>query len=149
MKTEKMSKKAKNCDNCLCWLEYCKAECCLGFQCPIGSGNNITLNNGVFEIQVPMSNDLKWYYELHGVDVEGNILKVPKENCEFVSPFVIVHMKCGLLTKENHCAGHTDDKPVICRELTMGSAKQISSHDLFSDKESYCLTPNCLFNYKT
>jgi len=57
MKKEKhkmtMIEKARECDNCLCWLKYCDAECCKGFQCPIGPDTGTWIKDGVFKIRVP------------------------------------------------------------------------------------------------
>ena len=60
MKKEKhkmtMIEKARECDNCLCWLKYCDSECCKGFQCPIGPDTGTWIKDGVFKIRVPTPN---------------------------------------------------------------------------------------------
>ena len=140
--------KAKACDHCLCWLKYCHAECCMGFQCPVGPDTRTTIKDGVFNVSVPIDPDKKWYYELHGVKVEGNVLKIPEEHCEFLPGLVIAHMRCKLLTTDNLCAGHPDDKPDICRRLTLETTKQALPVGSEDPGEGYRLTPNCLFNYK-
>ena len=139
---------ARGCDDCLCWLEYCHAECCKGFQCPIGPDAETTIKDGVFKIRVPMNPDKKWYFELHGVKVEDDWLHIPEECCEFLPRLVTVHMRCKLLTGNNLCAGHPDDKPEICRGLTLDTTKQALPMGSEAPEEGYRLTPNCLFNYK-
>ena len=152
MKTKKhkitMIEKAKGCDNCLCWLKYCDAECCKGFQCPVGSNTDTTVKDGVFRIRVPMNPDKKWYFELHGVKVEGDVLNIPEVCCEFLPRLVTVHMRCELLTKDNLCAGHPDNKPEVCKGLTLETTKHALPMDADATEEGYRLTPNCLFNFK-
>lgn len=140
--------KARHCDNCLCWLKYCKAECCKGFQCPIGPNANITIRDGIFRLPVPMNPDKRWYFELHGVRVDGNVLIIPKKHAIFSPGLITVNMRCGLLTRQNLCAGHPDDKPDICRDLTWETTRNALPVGTEVPEEGYRLTPNCLFNYK-
>ncbi|MDY6954606.1 MAG: hypothetical protein SWE60_24145 [Thermodesulfobacteriota bacterium] len=143
-----LMEKARHCDNCLCWLEYCEAECCKGFQCPVGPNANITIRNGVFRLPVPMSPDKKWYFRLHGVRVDGDVLIIGKKHCVFSQGLITVNMRCQLLTKENLCAGHPDDKPEICRDLRLETARQALPMGSEVPEAGYRLTPRCLFNYK-
>ncbi|MBN1841904.1 MAG: hypothetical protein JW883_06435 [Deltaproteobacteria bacterium] len=85
-----------------------------------------------------MTTDLKWYFELHGIEVQNDVLLIPEEDCRFTPGLLSVHKRCGLLTSENLCSGHPDNKPNICKNLTLDNAK----------KGKYHLTPNCLFVYK-
>ena len=152
MKKEKyemtMIKKARDCDDCLCWLKYCDAECCKGFQCPTGPNTGATIEDGVFKIRVPMNPDKKWYFELHGVRVHDNTLNIPEERCEFLPRLVSVHMPCEFLTEDNLCIGHPDNKPEICKGLTLETIQQALPKDSDAAQEGYRLTPNCLFKYK-
>jgi hypothetical protein len=143
-----MIEKAKGCDNCLCWLKYCNAECCRGFQCPVGPNVRTTIKDGVLTVSVPMDPDRKWYYELHGVTVAGNFLSILKEHCEFLPGLVIAHMRCKLLTKDNLCAGHPDNKPEVCKGLTLETTRQALPMGSDAPEAGYRLTPNCLFNFK-
>jgi Fe-S-cluster containining protein len=143
-----MIEKARHCDSCLCWLQYCEAECCKGFQCPVGESANLTIRNGVLRIPAPMNPDKKWYFELHGVRVDGNVLNIPKAHCVFSPRLVTVNMWCKLLTKDNLCAGHPDKKPEICTGLTMETTKGALPMGSEAPEDGYRLTPNCLFNYK-
>ena len=102
----------------------------------------------MFKIPVPMDPDRKWYYELHGVKVEGNVLNIPEEHCEFLPVLVIAHMQCKLLTKDNLCAGHLDDKPEVCKGLTLEKTRQALPMGSDAREAGYRLTPNCLFNFK-
>lgn len=143
-----MIEEADECDHCLCWLKYCKAECCKGFQCPIGPDVNMTIRDGILKLPVPMNPDRRWYFELHGIEVKGNVLSIPREHCEFYPRLVIVNVWCGLLTKDNLCAGHPDNKPEICRGLTLETTRQVLPIGSEDSGEGYRLTPTCLFNYK-
>ena len=152
MKTEShkmtMIEKAKGCDNCLCWLQYCKAECCRGFQCPVVSNTDPTIVDGLFRIRVPMNRDKKWYFELHGVKVEGSVLNIPEACCEFQPRLVTVNMRCRLLTQDNLCAGHPGNKPEVCKGLTLESTKHALPMGTDATEAGYRVTPNCLFAYK-
>jgi hypothetical protein len=143
-----MIAKAKNCDDCLCWLNYCDAECCRGFQCPTGPNAHMKIRDGVLEVRVPMNRDKKWYYELHGVQVEGTVIGIPEVCCEFLPGHVNVHMRCKLLTSDNLCAGHPDNKPEICKGLTWETTRQALPMDADAKEAGYRLTPNCLFIFK-
>lgn len=143
-----MIEKAKSCHDCLCWLEYCKAECCKGFECPVGSNAERTIKDGVFKVRVPMNPDKRWYLELHGVKVQGDVLIIPAECCEFLPHLVTVHMTCKLLTEDNLCAGHADGKPEICKGLTLESTRNVLPVESHAAEEGYRLTPDCLFNFK-
>ena len=108
-----------------------------------------TIKDGVFTVSVPIDPDRKWYYELHGVKVEGNLLSIPKEHCEFLPGVVIAHMRCELLIKDNLCAGHPDDKPEVCKGLTLETTRQALPMGSDAPEAGCRLTPNCLFNFKT
>ena len=140
--------KAKACDHCLCWLKYCHAKCCMGFQYLIIPNTRPIIKDGVFDVSVPIDPDKKWYYELHGVKVEGNVLKIPEEHCEFLPGLVIAHMRCKLSTTDNLCAGHPDDKPEVCKGLTLETTRQALPMGSDAPEAGYRLTPNCLFNFK-
>jgi hypothetical protein len=143
-----MIDRARDCDNCLCWLQYCEAECCKGFQCPVGPNANIAIRGGMLRLPVPMNPDKKWYFELHGVQVDGNVLIIPERHCQFSPRLVTVHMRCRLLTDTNLCDGHPDNKPDICRGLTWETTRNALPMGSVVPQEGYRLTPNCLFNYK-
>jgi hypothetical protein len=95
-----------------------------------------------------MNPDKKWYFELHGVKVEGNVLIIPEACCEFLQRLVTVHMTCKLLTKDNLCAGHPDNKPRVCKGLTLETTRHALPMGADAVEEGYRLTPNCLFAYK-
>jgi hypothetical protein len=85
-----------------------------------------------------MTPDRKWYFELHGVEVQDDVLLIPKEHCSFTPELILVHMRCNQLTVENLCSGHPENKPDICKNYTLENAKEGKCY----------LTPNCLFVYK-
>ena len=142
MKTQNQNmtimERAKSCDDCLCWLEYCEAECCSQFYFPIGPTSDVVIEDSVVKIRIPMTPDRKWYFELHGIEVQEDVLLIPEEHCSFAPEIISVHMQCSLLTAEHLCSGHPEKKPDICRNVTLDNAKQ----------DKCDLTPNCLFVYK-
>jgi hypothetical protein len=90
------------------------------------------------KVRIPITPDLRWYFKLHGVEVQHDLLLIPQKDCKFTPGLLSVYRRCSLLTSENLCAGHPDNKPRTCKNLTLDSAKQ----------GQYRLTPNCLFLYK-
>lgn len=133
-----LPEKAKTCEDCLCWLKYCKAECCSRFQFPVGPRSDVDIRDGVLRVRIRMTPDRKWYFELHGIEVQGAVLHIPEENCHFMPTLITVHMRCVLLAEGNLCLGHPDKKPKICQEVTLDNARRGTCE----------LTPNCLFQYK-
>jgi hypothetical protein len=129
---------AKGCDDCLCWLQYCHAECCSQFHFPINPKSDITIVDGIVKIRIPMTPDRKWYFEVHGVKVKDDLLLIPEDYCSFTPELISVRMRCSLLTAGQLCSGHPENKPEICKNVTLDNAK-----------EGKCdLTPHCLFVYK-
>ena len=89
-------------------------------------------------VRIPMSPDRKWYFELHRIELLGNILIIPKADCHLTENLLSVYRSCRLLTHDRLCSGHPDDKPDICKNVTIENAR-----------EGNCdLTPNCLFTFK-
>ena len=130
--------KARECDNCLCWLEYCGAECCSQFHFPTNRSSDVTVEADIVKIRIPMTKDRKWYFELHGVEMADDMLLISKRHCRFLPELISVYMRCSFLADKNLCSGHPADKPDICKNVTLENAK-----------EGKCdLTPNCLFGYK-
>lgn len=133
-----ISEKAKECDDCLCWLQHCEAECCKQFHFPINTKSDVAVEDNTVKIRIPITQDRSWYFELHRIEVQDDVLLIPKKHCSFRPGLISVHMRCGLLTVENLCSGHPENKPDICKNVTLDNAK-----------EGKCeLTPNCLFVYK-
>jgi len=134
----KMTEEAKRCDDCLCWLQHCSAECCSQFHFPINPKSDIAVEDNIVRIRIPITSDRRWYFELHGIEVQDDVLLIPKEHCSFTSELISVYMRCNHLTVENLCYGHPENKPDICKNVTLDNAR-----------EGKCdLTPNCLFLYK-
>jgi hypothetical protein len=129
---------AKGCDDCLCWLKNCGAECCGQFYFPINPKSDVAVEDETVRIRIPMTSDRKWYFELHGVEVQDDVLLIPKEHCSYTSELISVHMRCNQLTVDNLCSGHPENKPDICKNATLENAKQGKCD----------LTQNCLFVYK-
>lgn len=132
------SEEAKACYNCLCWLQYCMAECCRQFYFPLGPQSDIVVEGGRVKVRIRMTLDRRWYFKLHGVEVDADVLVIPAKHCNFRSGLLSVYMPCSLLTVDNLCSGHPEKKPDLCKKLTLDSARQGIYH----------LTSNCLFAYK-
>ncbi len=140
-----MVEEAKACDDCLCWLKYCKAECCSEFHFLVNPRSDVAIDHGILKLRIPMTPDRKWYYRLHGVKVVDDVLHIPQEYSHFTPTLIVVRMKCNLLTEDNLCLGHPDSKPDFCKSLKLETAKKLSQ--LESGPRVF-LTPNCLFNFK-
>ncbi len=134
----RLTERAKACHNCVCWLQHCQAECCSQFHFPLQLASDVVLEDAIVRVRIPMTTDRKWYFELHGIEVQDDVLLIPEKDCRFNPGLLSVHRRCSLLTAENLCAGHPDNKPDICKNLTLDNAKEGKYH----------LTPNCLFVYK-
>lgn len=98
----------------------------------------MVLEDAIVRVRIPMTTDHEWYFVLHGIQVEDDVLFIPEKDCRFTPGLLSVYRRCRLLTADNLCAGHPNKKPDICRNLTLENAKEGKYH----------LTPNCLFIYK-
>lgn len=134
----KMTEEAKTCNNCLCWLQYCAAECCSQFRFPTRPTSDIAVENDIVKVRIPLNPDRKWYFELHGIEVQDDTLLIPRKHCILTRGLISVRMRCSLLTVEDLCSGHPENKPDICKNLTLDNVK----------KGKCDLTPKCLFMYK-
>ena len=76
--------------------------------------------------------------------VAGNVLSIPEEHCGFLPWLAFAHRRCELLTKDNVCAGHPEDKPEVCKGLTLETTRQALSMGWDAPEAGYRLTPNCL-----
>ena len=131
---------AKRCDDCLCWLEHCEAECCHLFHFHLTPSSDVVYLEDVVRIHTPLDSDSARYYELHGATVEreGEIVVVPRASCEISSDRLLVTMRCSALQDDFLCALHHGGKPQCCEEFTWEAALRGHSG----------VTPSCLFAYK-
>ena len=130
--------RARACDDCLCWLAVCEAECCSGIRFRLKPDSDVTRVAGGYRIGVRMDEDLCRYFLLHGLRVEGDAVEVPEEACTLLPEALQVTVRCNALRDDGLCRLHPDGKPEGCKELSWDTARQ----------DSHWLTPRCLFTYK-
>jgi hypothetical protein len=135
---ESLAEAASTCDDCLCWVEHCHAECCHVFTFRLTPRSDVVYLDDVVRIHAPVTEDLRLYYELHGARVEDEIIIVPKSACEVTPTRLTVHMTCRELGDDYLCSVHEDGQPVCCRDFTAETAL----HD------DWVLMPTCLYAYK-
>jgi hypothetical protein len=121
------------CDNCLCHLEICKAECCKEFK--VGLPGNVRLYKGLTINFYCKDEDMLDYYMLHGCRVVGNIVFVKLDKFKREGKELIINNTCEALTKKNTCSLHnTPAQPKICTYPNKtGTGGKVY------------LTPNCVF----
>jgi len=98
--TNKKIKEAKKCDECLCWLKYCKAECCKTVtidtsKLPVGT---FTLKNNILSIKCRLNPEMEWYYTLHGFKYVHGLLRIPLCEFEQSGNILVIKARCKLLT---------------------------------------------------
>ena len=131
---------AEQCDDCLCWLQVCEAECCRGFAFSLTPGADVLSSEATIRVHTPLSPDTVRYYELHRarVDVEAQVVVVPQASCSVVSGKLMVMMVCSALQPDCRCRLHGLDQPEVCSGYTLESAQS----------GRWVVTPRCLFAYK-
>jgi len=124
------------CDNCLCHLDICKAECCKEFKVTLPG--NMRVYKGQTINFYCKDEDMLDYYMLHGCKINGNIVFIKLDKFKREGKEVIINMPCLALTKNNMCSLHgTDKQPKICK---------YPNKDGTTDKIYF--TPNCIFKKK-
>jgi hypothetical protein len=131
---------ARQCEDCLCWVQHCEAECCHLFHFHLTPNSDVVYLEDVVRIHTPLTADAARYYELHGatVDREGEIVVVPRASCEVSSSQLVVTMRCTALRDDYLCSLHQSGKPECCEDFTWDTTSAGDSG----------LTPRCLFSYK-
>jgi hypothetical protein len=86
---EALLEESLSCDDCLCWLHHCEAECCHGFNFRLKPFCNVKRVGDEVHVRTPLSPDLERYYELHGVHVRDGALILPASACDFSVGFVL------------------------------------------------------------
>jgi hypothetical protein len=141
---KKLVQEAKNCDSCLQWHKYCKAECCsvIFLKIPV----DVLDSPGKFiSIQSIIKLDERWYYRLRGVEYAHGMLRFRKKNCVVLDNRVAYIRKCDLLTDNLLCKNHGGRRPHICEALTIETAKQEGK---YFGEQRFKVTEHCLFKYK-
>jgi len=136
-----MKKEAGGCSSCLLWHKFCKAECCKQVFFNIGKGFKFRIGQVLnIDFQQEITKDMKWYFELHGFKVIGEVvyIRLGKFKYDKKTGIICVFRTCDLLGDDLKCKGHPTDKPLICQELSLNTAMS----------KKFMLTPNCMFKYQ-
>ena len=129
---------ARRCDDCLCWLEQCEAECCRVFTFYLTLRSDIAFGPDTVRVHTVMTPDMKRYYELHGAVVDGDYVTVPREACRTTLDLLEVFMTCRELREDGLCGLHRRGKPKACTDFTLETA----------GSREFGATPRCLYTYK-
>lgn len=121
------------CDNCLCHLNICNAECCREFSITLLRRERLFKGKEVSWIC--NDTDMLNYYELHGLTVRKNVVTVKLREFIQEGNKVTIFQKCNALTEDNLCKLHnTDKQPKLCA---------------YPNKTDICkgvyYTPNCIY----
>jgi hypothetical protein len=138
-KTEEvLVKKANSCDDCLCWLDHCRAECCYHFSFRLNPLSDVIYEKDVVMIRLRITPDLRKYLDLHGVIIDKEIAIIPRDRCNIAPDRISVTARCVALEENCLCRLHPEGKPDYCKALTWETAQ----------RDGYEITPRCLFGYK-
>ena len=130
---------AKKCNTCLDWHHHCKSECCRTMFLNIDP-ERLNKRGTLISIRVDnLSTGDKLYYSFHGVKFERGFLRFPRKYISIIGRNIIYIKNCDML-EGNLCRGHKDNKPMICRSLTLENSKVYNPN--------FRVTDNCLFRYK-
>ena len=129
---------SRTCDECLCWLDHCDAECCRVFTFYLTLRSDVAFGEDEVQLHTVMTPDMKRYYELHGAKVEGDWVTVPRAACRATLDRLEVHLTCRELRDDNLCGLHHRGKPRACADFTFETAQD----------GDYALTPRCLYGFK-
>ncbi len=136
--TQKRMVEAKSCNDCISWHHHCKAECCKIIFLNI---NPKVLGEGIKFLSIKVRQPLKdyRYYLLRDVEYLRGVLRFKKSRIIVVGRKVMYFYPCNLL-EGNLCKSHLDNKPELCKILTLETARLPG--------QPFELTDNCLFRYK-
>ena len=130
---------AVHCSTCLEWHKHCKAECCGVIFISVNPLELQAKGKYVKIRKILLLDNLK-YFKLRGIKYNHGILRIEKSLCKPYGDRVVYIRKCNLLDNNYLCEGHPNNKPEICKALTLETA---------SDKnQDIEITPNCLFRFK-
>ena len=131
---------ASKCKDCVGWHKYCNAECCKIVVINIDPDEikkaaiHLNINPGKLGVS-----DIK-YYANRDVDYVRGLLRFKKDRLEVVGRKVYYMYPCKRLDG-NMCLDHPDNKPELCKALTLETSKLPG--------QPFALTRNCLFKYKS
>lgn len=132
---------AQKCKDCLGWHSHCKAECCKIIFLNINI-EDLKKGSKLFALKPnpPLSLRDRRYYQLRDVECVRGFLRFKKERIVVIGRKVMYIHPCKLL-KGNLCEGHPENKPALCKALTLETAHVPG--------QPFELTENCLFKYKS
>ena len=131
---------AKTCNDCLGWHKHCNAECCKIVFLNI-SQEELKKRGPYVKITQsrPLSMDEIWYYRMRDVLCTRHTLKFKKERIMTYQNKIMYIHPCKLLDGCK-CKGHPNDKPILCKLMSLENHK--------SQPNRYRVTDNCLYKYK-
>jgi hypothetical protein len=137
---DRLVEAARHCDDCVCWLAHCEAECCRVFTFSITPRSDVVYSAQSVRIHTPLTAEAVRYYELHGaaVEADNDIVVVPRASCEVSSDRLEVFMQCSALRDDGLCGLHGEGQPEACSDFTWETASS----------GGWVVTPRCLFAYK-
>ena len=104
-----------DCDNCLCHLHVCEAECCKEFRVKITNPRQYYKKGDVVLIKDD-SKDFHYYAKLRGFPTIKGVTYVLLEDFKQVGRYLYVYSTCYLLNEDNMCSAHnTSAQPRICK----------------------------------
>ena len=135
-----MTKCEGKCDNCLCNLERCHAECCKLFL--IKATPHQVYKKGMIIYFECKDEDMQLYYSLHGCGVMGDTILIPLDEFKVIKNMLHISMQCKYLDDNNQCMHHADGlQPKICAYPNKDTIQP-------GDNKKIWITPNCVYGDK-
>jgi len=140
---------ANKCNNCMCWLKICKAECCKVFKINTNHEQRklfkkIKKKSSHESITIKLPQELRQdeinYYEWRDIQVTNKQkLTIPIDKIRIEGIDVFIDSRCNRLMHNNLCGVHgTPEKPRYCTEFD----------ETQPSNPKHYTTPNCLANFK-
>lgn len=124
------------CNNCLCNLDKCNAECCKLFL--VKAMPHQVYRKGQILTFECKDLDLQHYYILHGCKVGNNTVYIKLEEFKVINHMLHISLTCEYL-QDNKCIHHSDGlQPKICAFPNINNPIGDGVHKLF-------MTPNCIY----
>ena len=105
-----------SCDNCLCQLPICQAECCKEFRIRITNSRK-KMRQGM-TIMIPNNDpDFELYTTLRGFKHDEKHVYITLDDFVQKGRYVYIISPCRLLTNDNLCSAHNNPnikRPLIC-----------------------------------
>lgn len=134
-----MQKEAKGCNSCLLWHKHCKAECCKTMLFKVHLNKKPRIGDKIILRMPEITPDMKWYYELHGVQIKKDVLTMKLNRFTYKKGELMVHRTCDNLTNDLKCREwQSGNRPNMCKELNLET----------SQEERFHITPNCMFKHQ-